>query len=263
MQQRHLNREQYFNELAQTAREHYIGYISRFQPITPTTKVLEVGCGEGGNLLPFAEMGCRVTGIERFPERVEQAQAYFQKKGYSGRFIADDFLKYKPQTDEKYDLVLIHDVIKHIPDKDSFLEHLKGFVHKDSLIFWGFPAWQMPFGGHQQICRSRLYSHLPFIHLLPVPVYLYLLKANKETTGCINELLDIRKSRITTERFEQLTETHGLSIVDRCLWLVNPHYEQKFHLKPRKLPAALSRIRYIRNFLSTSCFYLTRYHQST
>ena len=140
MQQRHLNREQYFNELAQTAREHYIGYISRFQPITPTSKVLEVGCGEGGNLLPFAEMGCRVTGIERFPERVEQAQAYFQKKGYSGRFIADDFLKYKPQTNEKDDLVLIHDVIEHIPDKDSFLEHLKGFVHKDSLVFWGFPA---------------------------------------------------------------------------------------------------------------------------
>ncbi len=55
MQQRHLNREQYFNELAQTAREHYIGYISQFQPITPTTKVLEVGCGEGGNLLPFAK----------------------------------------------------------------------------------------------------------------------------------------------------------------------------------------------------------------
>mgnify|MGYP006891350223 FL=1 len=78
----------------------------------------------------------------------------------------------------------------------------------------------MPFGGHQQICRSRLCSHLPFIHLLPVPVYRYLLKASKETTGCINELLDIRKSRITTERFEQLAETHGLSIVDRCLWLV-------------------------------------------
>lgn len=263
MQQRHLNREQYFNELAQTARKHYVGYINQFRPVTPTAHVLEVGCGEGGNLLPFAEMGCRVTGIERFSERVDQAQAYFQKKGYSGRFVAADFLAYEPQQDEKYDLVLIHDVFEHISDKDGFLKHLKKFVRNDRLIFWGFPAWQMPFGGHQQICRSRLCSHLPFIHLLPVPVYRHLLKAGKETPGCINELLDIRECRVTVERFERLAKAHGVSITDRCLWLINPHYEQKFHLKPRKLPTLLSRMKYFRNFLSTSCFYLTRYPQPT
>lgn len=42
MQQRHLDWEQYFNELAQTARKHYVGYISRFRPVTPSAQVLEV-----------------------------------------------------------------------------------------------------------------------------------------------------------------------------------------------------------------------------
>mgnify|MGYP007023637801 CR=1 FL=1 len=43
MQQRHLNREQYFNELAQTAREHYIGYISITCRICPHSWGSELG----------------------------------------------------------------------------------------------------------------------------------------------------------------------------------------------------------------------------
>ena len=56
MQQRHLDRWQYFNELANTSRKYYIDYLKSFLPITSDTKVLEIGCGEGGNLLPFAEL---------------------------------------------------------------------------------------------------------------------------------------------------------------------------------------------------------------
>ena len=40
-------------------------------------KVLEVGCGEGGNLLPFAKAGCRVMGVDIDAMRIEQARAFF------------------------------------------------------------------------------------------------------------------------------------------------------------------------------------------
>lgn len=55
MQKRHTNRERYFEEQAQTTRNYYIPYIKEYTGNLPN-KVLEVGCGEGGNLLPFAEL---------------------------------------------------------------------------------------------------------------------------------------------------------------------------------------------------------------
>ena len=64
MQKRHTNRERYFEEQAQTTRNYYIPYIKEYTGNLPN-KVLEVGCGEGGNLLPFAELGCDVIGIDR------------------------------------------------------------------------------------------------------------------------------------------------------------------------------------------------------
>lgn len=68
--------------------------------------------------------------------------------------------------------------------------------------------------------------------------------------------MSIKECRTSIERFELTARRCRLRIGHRQLWLVNPHYKQKFNLTPRKLPAALSAIRYARNFFSTSCFYL-------
>ena len=73
MQERHQNRKQYFNELANTSRTFYIDYLRPEIEISEQTRVLEIGCGEGGNLLPFAEIGCQVTGIDLSETRIAQA----------------------------------------------------------------------------------------------------------------------------------------------------------------------------------------------
>jgi len=120
-----------------------------------------------------------------------------------------------------------------------------------------FSAWQMPFGGHQQICRSKVVSHLPFIHLLPNALYRSLLKMVGEDRACIDELMSIKETRTPIELFERITrETGTLRITDCTLWLINPHYETKFGLRPRKLSLWMSRIPYVRNFFTTSCFYI-------
>lgn len=256
MQKRHKDRQCYFNELANTSRSFYIDYVKQFIPLGPSTRVLEIGCGEGGNLLPFAELGCRVTGIDRTASRIRQAQTFFASSNNTGEFKTMDFFDF--HSSSSYQLILIHDVIEHISQKEDFIRLLRPLLAKGGIIFWGFPSWQMPFGGHQQICHNRLVSSLPFIHLWPDPFYRLLLRCFHEAPSCIEELLDIKRCRMTIDSFEQLSKAYGYEIADRQLWFINPHYQQKFHLRPRKLYPALARLKYIRNYFSTTCFYITR-----
>ena len=123
-------------------------------------------------------------------------------------------------------------------------------------VFVAFPAWQMPFGGHQQIARNRLLSHMPFIHLLPRIVYAGMLKLFGEDDFTINELMSIRQTRCTVEAFIRIATRAGYVVVDMRLWMINPHYETKFGLKPLALPSPLYMLPYVRNFLSSSCFYI-------
>lgn len=258
MQERHLDRLRYFEESANSAQEYYIDYLKNFISIDSETNILEVGCGEGGNLLPFAKAGCQVTGIDRSSTRISQAKDFFIRFGQNGNFITSDFFNIEVSIHKHlYDIILVHDVIEHVEEKERFMAHLKSFLTHKGVVFWGFPAWQMPFGGHQQICHHKICSKLPFIHLLPSFLYRTLLKAFGENQACIDELMEIKRCGVTIERFEELLKINGYKISGRILWLINPHYMQKFKLRPRKLNKSLSQIRYLRNFFCTSCFYIT------
>ncbi len=261
MQQRHLKRKQYFDELANTAREFYLDYLHPYITLTSNSRVLEIGCGEGGNLLPFAERGCQVTGMDICRVRIDEARTFFAECRREGTFVCEDFLLSEvPKTeDERFDLVLVHDVIEHIAPscKREFLFHIKDFLKEDGLVFFGFPAWQNPFGGHQQISVG-LASKLPFIHLLPKWLYRVLLQTSGATVGKVGELMSIRASRMTVENFERLISEVGYTICLRTLWFINPHYKQKFHMTPRRLWAFFACIPYLRNFYTTSAWYLLR-----
>lgn len=258
MQKRHTDRKMYFRDLEITSKEFYISYLSDFTELTPKSKILEVGCGEGGNLVPFAQLGCKVTGIDIAECRIKDAKAYFSEISNHATFVCCDFMQYPVPCNEedKYDVILLHDVIEHVPTKEPFLAHLRKFMKTKGVLFVGFPAWQMPFGGHQQICRSKLCSHLPFIHLLPNPLYRLLLKTCNEEKGTMNELMSIKECRTSIELFERLIHQCGFSVIDQKLWFINPHYKQKFHLTPRLLPHWVWKMKYIRNFFTTSCWYI-------
>ena len=146
----------------------------------------------------------------------------------------------------------------NLSQKKFFLIKAKSLLKENGVIFLGFPAWQMPFGGHQQICKNKIVSHLPFIHLLPSFLYKTVLKLFGENSGCIKELLSIKQTKITIELFEGIIAESNVNIVDRCLWFINPHYKQKFNLKPRRIWGILENIKYVRNFFCTSCFYIIK-----
>lgn len=255
---RYTDRERYFNELAQTSETYFTDYILRFKGLGAGTRVLEIGCGEGGNLVPFAKAGCSVCGLDLAGGKIANADWFFQAQGLSGVFLCADFLT-ATELKGGFDLILIHDVIEHIePEyKSLFFRRAKDLLSSDGIVFWGFPAWQMPFGGHQQICRSKVCSKLPFMHLLPAGIYKRYLQLFGESEACINELMSIKKSKMTIESFERLCAAEGYDVLDRKLWFINPHYQVKFNLKPRVLWGWLGNIPWLRNFFTTGCFFIT------
>lgn len=72
----------------------------------------------------------------------------------------------------------------------------------------------------------------------------------------IGGLMDIRSSRETIESFERLISETDYTICQRTLWLINPHYKQKFHLNPRRQWTIFSGIPYLGNYYTTSAWYL-------
>ncbi len=257
MHKRHLDRAMYFKELAITCEKYYIPYISHYKTILPDLRVLEVGCGDGGNLLPFAKLSCKVTGVDLAACRINDATSFFKENKLQGDFIVADIFNFNSLGDQ-FDIIICHDVIEHIADKKQFILHLKSFLSNTGIMFIAFPAWQMPFGGHQQICKNKFLSHLPFIHLLPSTLYEALLRLFKEDKNAITELLNIKQTRCPIEKFLKIIHQTNCDIVNQRFYFINPHYEIKFSLKPKKLFPLISKIPYIRNFFTTSCFYIIR-----
>lgn len=254
MQERHTDENRYFKELTYSTQKYILPFIEEVKKIEPGMRVLEIGCGVGGNLYPFIQRGCRVTGVDLGRERIEQARRILDETHHPEIELIHADIFTVEHLKGVFDLIFVHDVIEHIPDKVRFFESLRTFLRPGGVVFLGFPAWQMPFGGHQQICKSRLLSHLPFFHLLPRFMYRGMLSVFGEDKETIDELLSIQECRITIEGCRKYLKKYHYRKEKEKLFFINPHYEVKFGLKPRKLSPLIAGIPYVRNFFCTSCF---------
>jgi SAM-dependent methyltransferase len=265
MQHRHTNRAQYFEEQATTTRRYVIPFIEAYMKVGPETRVLEIGCGEGGNLIPFLERGCKeVRGIDLAAWKIHNGELFLtdwaeqQKDPNTPRAQLSCINIYdaKPEEWGQFDLIFARDTLEHIHDQEAFMAFIRSFLKPTGKFFLGFPPWQNPFGGHQQMCESRVLSKLPYFHLLPRRAYAGLMRLFGETEGRIESLLEIEETRITIERFESIARRTRYRILQRNLYTINPNYEVKFGLKPRIAPGILSRLKWVRNFFITTNYYL-------
>ncbi len=258
MQERHRQRDKYFEEQAYTSGKYVIPFIEEHLPVGPGTEVLEIGCGEGGNLLPFLEAGCRATGVDILETKISNAEKFYsdhpQKENIE--FICSDIYSPPENLKRQFDLIIMRDVLEHIHNQERFLNYVKIFLKSSGMLFLGFPPWQNPFGGHQQMCLNKYLSILPWIHLLPGRTYPGLLSLAGEPQKRIESLMEIRETRISLERFLRIIRKEKYKVEKRILWFINPNYQVKFGLKPRKQIALIYSLPWIRNFMITTCYYL-------
>lgn len=122
MQKRHSDPLQYLNEQIISTEKYVVPYIHSVKPISSGMQVLEIGCGEGGNLKPFLDLGCICTGVDFSQPKIEKGNAYYANHKYANNLtlISDDIYKTN-DFQAKFDLIIVRDVIEHIHDQDKFL----------------------------------------------------------------------------------------------------------------------------------------------
>ncbi len=258
----HFDRRLYFEHQLLNTSRYVIPFILSHQVLKPDSQVLEVGCGEGGVLKAFIAFGCHGVGVELDGARVESFCHFMSDALSAGKaeihhkdiyeLIGEQSFK------NRFDLIVFKDVIEHIHDQTQLLKAIRGLLKPDGAIFLGFPPWQMPFGGHQQICQNKYLSRLPYIHLLPKGLYKRILIWFGESPSTVEALLEVRETGISIEDFEKITLQSGYRILKKELYLFNPIYELKFGIKPKVQFRVISSIPVLRNFLTTCVYYLIK-----
>ena len=256
----HVDYKVRYQQQVDNARQYVLPFIESVFPITASTRILDIGCGEGGVLIPLLERGCKCVGIELDEQKSNYARELLSEYISKGQVEIVNQNIYEEAALEKYqhqfDLILLKDVIEHIPDQEKFIPYLKKFLRPGGQVYFGFPPWYMPHGGHQQVCKNKLLSFLPYFHLLPKPLYRGVLKISGEYPEVINELMDTKDTGISIERFERLVKKSGYLVSNKQFYLINPIYQYKFGWKPRKQAGWLGSIPYVRDFFTTCVYYL-------
>jgi SAM-dependent methyltransferase len=258
----HKDKQTYIKYQYENAKNYVIPFIERKLALNAATEVMEIGCAEGGVLQAFLDRGCKGVGIELQPARYDMAKELLSDyiaKGQAeiiNKNIYD--LDVNSGYQDRFDLIVLKDVIEHIHDQDKVLAFLRKFLKKDGHIFFGFPPWQMPYGGHQQVAKSKILSKLPYYHLLPMKLYKGLLKSMGEREMIVENLAEIKETGISIERFEKLLKKNSYSIREKEFYLINPIYKYKFNLEAKSQYSWISAIPYFRNFLTTCVYYLVR-----
>lgn len=256
----HLDKKRYFDMQYLLSRDHLIPFIEDHVTLDASSRVLEIGCAEAGVLKAFVEKSCQVTGIELLESRLVHAKnfmsSYIEKD--QARFIHSNIYDIDPEKDleGKFDLVILKDVIEHIPNQEKLIPYLKTFLKEGGHIFFAFPPWHMPFGGHQQICNHKLLQKIPWIHLLPRFIYKFILTSAGERHETVKELMELVDTGITIERMQSIFSEASYTVSKKKHWFINPIYKYKFGISARSLWPVLRHIPFVRNLYTTASYYL-------
>ncbi|MFC4261567.1 class I SAM-dependent methyltransferase [Ferruginibacter yonginensis] len=252
----HKDRKRYFDMQIENTHNYVLPFIEKKCSIQPGMRILEIGCGEGGVLKAFIDKGCKGVGVELDETRLVNARLWLQKDIERGaiHFISKNI--YDTTANElggAFDVIILKDVIEHIHDQPKLMRYMQTFLNKNGVIFFGFPPWQMPLGGHQQICKNKWLSKIPYYHLLPKSIYKWILKSNGENW---EEMLEIKETGISIERFEKIVGQTGYTVLHHTHYLINPIYQYKFGWKPRTQFSFIKAIPWVRNFFTSCVYYL-------
>jgi SAM-dependent methyltransferase len=258
----HENKQRYFDHQCRVTADYVIPFIEKSGPLPPNARVLEIGCGEAGVLKAFLERGAKAVGVDRNGARLEKGRELLAGAIEQGRLMLlhrdAHTLGEEEQFVGSFDLIVLKDVIEHVDDRPSLFALMARLLRPDGRVFLAFPPWQMPFGGHQQNCRSRVLSRLPYFHLLPSVAYRKVLQSFGEQPKRIDSLMATKDTGISTFEFEALVDRSGYRTLERLFYLTNPIYSYRFGLTPVRQAKWVASQAIWRDFVTTCAYYVVQ-----
>lgn len=124
--------------------------------------VLDVGCGQGIDVMRFAQGGAQVTGIDLTPRHADLARQHVAAMALDAEIVNGD-AEVLPFDDARFDRVTSNGVLHHTPDMDAALRGIRRVLkpggetriivyNRSSLHYWVEQV------GHEGLVRRKLFT---------------------------------------------------------------------------------------------------------
>jgi ubiquinone/menaquinone biosynthesis C-methylase UbiE len=226
------NDKYYWGYMYGLAKEYMISHLEKKGVPIRGAKIIEIGCAEGGNLCAMAEHGAaELVGTDINEPRLVTAEKVAEMAGLEITYSSHDIIYQDPFPEwiEHFDVAFLRDVIEHLDDAEIALRNIRRVLKPGGALYVTFPPYYSPFGGHQQTLVNWS-SRIPFMHLLPEPVFEKMIASGREADKV--EVRRLRRIRMTTGKFRRAAKAAGFAIADEKLFFIRPVYKMKFGLNP-------------------------------
>lgn len=122
--------------------------------LAPEPRILDAGCGTGGNLQRYSLMG-EATGVDFSPEAVR----FCRERGLDSVEQAE--LESLPFEDGSFDLIAATDVLEHIPAEREALRELRRVAAPGGVLLMTVPAYMSLWNDEdERLHHQRRYTRL-------------------------------------------------------------------------------------------------------
>ena len=136
-------------------------------------KILDVGCGNGRNLIPFLKQGFKGYGLDFSKEMIKNAQALLKKNNLSARVdLKEGEMQELPYSESSLDYVTSIASFHHLKEADRMaaLLEIRRVLKKDGLLLitvWNKRQIKFFFGGKDKFVPWRVGRnvHQRYYHL--------------------------------------------------------------------------------------------------
>ena len=143
-----LGTREFFDSVERYRYEKYAPWMPRVMGFDQFrgSRLLEIGCGMGTDLLQFARGGARCVGVDLTPRSVEITRHRFALYGVDGAFMLADGERL-PFASGSFDVVYSNGVLHHTPDTAGAIREVHRVLrpggtakvmlyHRNSLNYW-------------------------------------------------------------------------------------------------------------------------------
>ncbi|HRP03047.1 MAG TPA: class I SAM-dependent methyltransferase [Candidatus Kapabacteria bacterium] len=248
----------YWGYMYDLGKTYIVPYLRDLGIFKPGDKVAEIGSAEGGVLHSFLDEGStEALGTDIAQSRLLDGERLAKIIGYNVQYVYHNIVEQEilPEWSEKYNLVILRDVIEHLDDPSIAIGNIKKIIKPGGYLFITFPPYPSAYGGHQHTLAGNFITKLPFIHLLPKSIFFKLINSGRPLD--ISEVRRLKDIQFTPDKMEKIAKANGYEIAKKEFYMIRPVYKMKFGLNPIKLPFGKNN-KILRNYFSLEALYILK-----